>query len=103
MRNDEQVKESMQELRKDFGTIARDTEALLKATADVANERVQEIRARAQNSLRQARESLTAEEWTERMRDAAGDADEYVSSHKWGFIGAAAGTGLLLGLLARRH
>jgi len=93
----------MHELRRDFGAIARDTEALLKATADVANGRVQEIRARAETSLQKARESLDLAQLAEKVRNTATDADNYVRNHKWGFIGAAAGTGLLVGLMTRRH
>jgi ElaB/YqjD/DUF883 family membrane-anchored ribosome-binding protein len=103
MRNDTQLQESIEALRKDFSAVAHDTEALLKATADVANERIQEIRTRTQSTLQQARDSFDAATWSERVRHVATDADVYVSDHKWGFIGAAAGTGLLLGLLARRH
>lgn len=103
MRNNGQLQESMHDLRKDLGAIARDAEALLKATADVASERVQEIRSRTESTLKHARESLDARELAQKARDAATTADEYVREHRWGAIGAAAGIGLVLGLLARRH
>jgi ElaB/YqjD/DUF883 family membrane-anchored ribosome-binding protein len=103
MSNDGQMQESMNDLRKDFGAVARDTEALLKATADIAGDRIQEIRTRTQSTLRQARESFEITGWSGRARQVADDADQYVSDHKWSFIGAAAGTGLLLGILMRRQ
>ena len=95
--------DSMRGLRKDFGAVARDTEDLVRATADIANDRIQEIRTHAQQSLQQVRESLNGAEISRRARVAAQNADTYVGEHKWGFIGAAAGAGLLLGLFARRH
>jgi ElaB/YqjD/DUF883 family membrane-anchored ribosome-binding protein len=103
MRNNGQLQNSMHELRKDFGAVARDTEALLKATADVANDRVQEIRSRAEATLRHARETLDTRELSQKAREVAADTDRYVRDHRWSVIGAAAGIGLLLGLLARRH
>lgn len=103
MRNNGQLQESMHDLRRDLGAIARDAEALLKATADVASDRVQEVRSRTESTLRQAREALNTRELTEKARDAAASADRYVRDHRWGVIGTAAGVGLLLGLLARRH
>lgn len=103
MRNNGHLQDSMHDLRKDFGAIARDTEALLKATADVASDRVQEIRSRAENTLRHARDTLDTRELTQKAREVAADTDRYVRDHRWGMIGVAAGIGLVLGLLARRH
>ena len=48
----------MKNLRKDLYAVARDAEALLKATADVTGERVQEVRARTEKTLRQALDHL---------------------------------------------
>ena len=103
MRNNGQLQDSMHDLRKDFSAIARDTEALLKATADVASDNVQEIRSRAANTLRHARETLDSRELKQKAREVAADTDRYVRDHRWSVIGAAAGIGLVLGLLARRH
>ena len=41
----------MKDLRRDLQAVARDTEALLKATAEVTGERVQEARSRTEESL----------------------------------------------------
>ena len=103
MRNGSMVGESMNDLRNDFSAVVRDAEALIKATADVGSDRVQELRARTQTTLRQAREALSAEQWTGYVRTAARTTDEYAHEHPWSLIGAAAGTGLLIGMLARRH
>ena len=42
-------------LRKDLRNVARDAEELLRATADVTNDRVQEARTRAQKTVSQPR------------------------------------------------
>ena len=103
MRSDSELHESMTNLRKDFGAVARDAEALLKATSDIGSEQVQQLRTKAASSLRQARESLNGERISERFRLATQNTDEFVKDHRWSMIGAAAGTGLLIGLLTRRH
>ena len=63
------------------------------------------MRARAAESLRQARERLGAleDELFSRARDAARDTDRYVRDNPWQSIGIAAGVGLLLGLLLGRR
>lgn len=92
------------DLRRDLGAIARDAEALLKATADSGSERVQELRAKTDSTLRQVRESMNMDALTGQMRESAHGADKYAHDHPWRLVAAAAGTGLLVGLLsARRH
>ena len=48
----------LKNLRKDLYAVARDAEALLKATAEVTNDRVQEVRARTEKTLRAAIDNL---------------------------------------------
>jgi ElaB/YqjD/DUF883 family membrane-anchored ribosome-binding protein len=93
---------SMKHLRKDLHAVARDAEALLKATAEVTGDRVQEARERAQGTVRQAFDHLYDDRLQRRVRRAAMTTDSYVRDNPWGVIGAAAGIGLLIGLLARR-
>jgi ElaB/YqjD/DUF883 family membrane-anchored ribosome-binding protein len=89
----------------DLKTVMEDAEALLKATSTLTGEKVQEVRARAEESLRQAKVRLSEveEEAMRRAREIADAADEYVHENPWQSVGIAAGIGLLLGLLLARR
>lgn len=89
----------------DLKTVVQDAEALLKATSTQTGERIQEVRARAEQSLRDARQRLTTleDEAVRRAREVADAADEYVRENPWQSVGIAAGVGLLLGLLLGRR
>jgi ElaB/YqjD/DUF883 family membrane-anchored ribosome-binding protein len=89
-------------LRKDLQSVARDAEELLRATADVTNDRVQEARARTEKTVRQAFDNLYDRRMQRRVRKYARHADTYVRDHSWGIIGAVAGVALIVGLLSRR-
>ncbi|HEY5808529.1 MAG TPA: hypothetical protein VIT67_11200 [Povalibacter sp.] len=92
----------MKDLRKDLSLVARDTEALLKATAEVTSERVQEARARTEKSLHSAMDRVYDRQMQRRVRRLARHTDTYVRDHSWAVVGAVAGIALLVGLLARR-
>jgi ElaB/YqjD/DUF883 family membrane-anchored ribosome-binding protein len=92
----------LKNLRKDLYAVARDAEALLKATAEVSNDRVQEVRARTEKTLRAALDHLTDDQLRARVRRVAETTDGYVRERPWAMIGAAAGVGVLIGLLLRR-
>ncbi|WP_129778710.1 DUF883 family protein [Peristeroidobacter soli] len=89
-------------LRKDLQSVARDAEELLRATADVTNDRVQEARARTQKTVRQAFDNLYDRRMQRRVRKYARYTDAYVRDHTWSIIGAVAGVALLVGILTRR-
>jgi ElaB/YqjD/DUF883 family membrane-anchored ribosome-binding protein len=93
---------SMKNLRKDLHAVARDAEALLRVTADATGDRVQEARDRTQKTVRQAFDHLYDDRLQRRVRRAARSTDTYVRDNPWGVIGAAAGIGLIIGLLSRR-
>ena len=59
MRNNGALHSPLKNLRKDLYAVARDAEALLKATAEVTNDRVQEVRSRTEKTLRAAMEHLS--------------------------------------------
>lgn len=90
------------DLRNDLRAVARDTEALLKATAEVTGERVQEARARTEKSLGQIMDTVYDRKMRRRVRRIARDTDSYVRDHSWTVIATAAGVALLIGLLTRR-
>ena len=87
-------------LMADLRVVIGDAEELLKATAGQAGAKVDEARARAQESLRAARERL-------QEAGAAADAgmreiDEQVRRNPWAAVGIAAGVGLVIGVLLAR-
>jgi ElaB/YqjD/DUF883 family membrane-anchored ribosome-binding protein len=89
-------------LRKDLQNVARDAEELLRATADVTNDRVQEARARTQKTVQEAFDNLYDRRMRRRVRKYARYTDEYVRDHTWSIVGAVAGVALIVGLLTRR-
>ena len=92
-------------LVEDLKVVMRDAEALIKATSAQTGEKIQEVRARAEESLRQARTRLTAveDEAMQRAREVADATEEYVKENPWQSVGIAAGVGLLVGLLLSRR
>ena len=102
MRNNGALHSPLRNLRKDLYAVTRDGEALLKATAEVTNDRVQEVRARTEKTVRMAMDTLSNDKLRSQVRQVAESTDEYVRERPWTMIGAAAGVGLLIGLLLRR-
>ena len=92
-------------LIEDLKTVMRDAEALLRATEGQAGERIAEVRARAEESLRNARTRLkhAGEGIESRAREAAKSTDAYVHENPWTAIGIAAVIGFLIGNLGRRR
>lgn len=93
------------QLLDDLKTVMNDAEALLRATSAQTGEKIQEVRARAEESLRQAKARLSSieDEAVRRAREVADATDEYVRENPWQSVGIAAGVGLLLGLLLARR
>jgi ElaB/YqjD/DUF883 family membrane-anchored ribosome-binding protein len=81
------------QLMQDLKAVVGDAEDLLKATAGQTGERIEKVRARAEESLRVARA---------RMRDAGTQLDEQVRENPWTAIAIAAGVGLVLGVILGR-
>jgi ElaB/YqjD/DUF883 family membrane-anchored ribosome-binding protein len=96
---------STAKLLEDLQVLVQDAEALLQATATHTGERVAEVRARAEESLQQARTRMTEmqDDVLQEARDAAAAAEDYVKKNPWQSVGIAAGVGLLIGLLLRRR
>jgi len=94
-----------EQLVDDLKVVMRDAEALLKATSTQTGEKIQEIRARAEESLKQARVRLNEveEEAMRRAREVADATEEYVRENPWQSLGIAAGIGLVLGILIARR
>jgi ElaB/YqjD/DUF883 family membrane-anchored ribosome-binding protein len=96
---------SADQLIDDLTAVIRDAENLLRATAAQTGDKVEEVRARAEESVRQAKERLAGieDEALQHARVLAGEAEEYVRGNPWQAIGIAAGIGLVLGLLMSRR
>ncbi len=90
-----------QQLINDFKTVVTDAEALLKATAGQGGEAVAAARAKAEASLAEAKANMADAQIAllGKTKAAARATDEYVHTHPWQSIGAAAGVGVVVGLL----
>jgi ElaB/YqjD/DUF883 family membrane-anchored ribosome-binding protein len=89
----------------DMKAVIADAEDLMHATANQAGEKVTAARARAQESLRAAKEELRRlEEIAEdRARAAVKATDEYVHQNPWQSVGIAAAIGVVIGMLIGRR
>ena len=85
--------EPTRNLMDDLRAVMADAEELLRATAGEAGPKVQEARARAEETLRNARDHL---------QGAGRQLDAQVREHPWAAVGVAAGIGLLVGVLLAR-
>jgi len=97
--------DTTQKLKQDLQIVVADAEELLKATASQTGERIEKIRARAEDSLRAARARL-AEAGSaagQQARIAADSVDGQVRRYPYATAGVAAGVGLLVGLLIGRR
>lgn len=89
----------------DLQRVIADAEELMQATAHQTEGKVVELRERINDNLREARHKLAdAEEAIkEKTLEMARAADDYVHENPWPSIGAAAGVGLLIGMLISRR
>ncbi len=96
---------SVEKLMEDLRRVVVDVEGLVKATAGQAGEKLGEARAKAEDTLRAARERLSDFEETAREKavEAAGEADRLVRDNPWQAVGIAAGVAFLLGILVSRR
>ena len=81
------------ELMDDLKAVIADAEELLRATAGEAGPKIQEVRERAEESLRAAREHLSG---------TGAELDSKVRANPWAAVGIAAGVGLIVGILLSR-
>lgn len=96
---------SKEQLMTDFKEVVADAEALLQATANQGGEKVAQVRAKAEESLKvvKARIEDAQAALLARSREAAKATDVYVHENPWKAIGIAAGVGLVVGLLIGRR
>jgi ElaB/YqjD/DUF883 family membrane-anchored ribosome-binding protein len=89
----------------DMRVVVGDLESMLKATANSADADVRALSERLRDRLSVAKSRLLDAEHAmlERGRQLARTTDDYVHQHPWSSIGAAAGIGLLLGVVIARR
>lgn len=89
----------------DFKVVVADAEALLKATANQGGDKLAEVRAKAEESLRIAKARMADAQAAllAKTREAAKATDVYVHENPWKAVGVAAGVGLVIGLLIGRR
>jgi len=94
-----------EKLTQDFKIVIADAEELLRATASQAGEKVVVAREKIQDSLHRAKIKLAEAEdvMIDKTKQAARATDEYVHENPWKAVGAAAGIGLIIGLLIGRR
>ncbi len=94
-----------EKLMSDLRVVIADAEEVLRVTADQASAGASELRVRMQERLQQAKGRLLdlQESTMARARAAGHAADDYVHDHPWRAIGAAAGFGLIIGMLIGRR
>lgn len=94
-----------EKLMRDLKVVVDDAEALLAATAGQTGEKIEQLRARAKESLAAARDRLreTGSDIQDRAKAAAKSTDEYVHENPWAAIAIAAGIGFLVGSLTSRR
>lgn len=89
----------------DSKEVVANTEALLKATANQGGEKMAEVRAKVEESLRivKARMAEAQSALVVRTQKAAKATDVYVHENPWQAIGVAAVVGLVIGFLLDRR
>ncbi|MFZ9184086.1 MAG: DUF883 family protein [Hylemonella sp.] len=92
-------------LVEDLRVVIADAEELLHLTAEQASGTVAEVRGRIEGRLQRARAELAhlQEAAIAKAKAAGHAADEYVHENPWKAVGAAAGFGLLIGVLISRR
>lgn len=92
-------------LMSDLRVVIADAEELLRLTVDQTGQEAAQLRSRITDRMQQAKADLVnLQHAAVAKAQAAGHAaDQYVHDNPWRVIGAAAGVGLLLGMLIGRR
>ena len=98
------MKATPDKLMHDLHTVVGDAEELLKATAGQTGERIEKIRARAEASVRSARERMHAagHDLQAAAESAAREVNGQLRENPWTAVGIAAGVGVIVGILLSR-
>ncbi|MBX9704990.1 MAG: DUF883 family protein [Gammaproteobacteria bacterium] len=93
------------QLINEFKAVVADAEALIKATANSGDDKLSDLRARAEESLGIAKARILdiQTEVLAKTKAAAKATDAYVHENPWRSIGFAASIGVVVGLLISRR
>lgn len=94
-----------EKLVSDLKVLAADAEELLKATANLAGEKIAQARQKIEQSLVEGKKALADAEKNllKKSKECAEIADDYVRENPWSAVGIAASAGLVIGLLIRNR
>jgi ElaB/YqjD/DUF883 family membrane-anchored ribosome-binding protein len=100
-----ETQDAKDSLIEDFKTVMNDAEELLKATSNQTGDKIGAARARAEESLREARRKLGEIERSlmDRTKAAAKATDHLVHENPWRSITVATAVGVMLGMLISRR
>ena len=95
---------TVDKLMADFRVLAADMEQLLKITANQTGERVAQVRAKAEESLKVARARVAdmQDVALAKTREAGRATDAYVRANPWQVLAIGAFAGLVFGLMLNR-
>lgn len=96
---------SKQKLVEDLKIVIADAEEILRATADLAGEKIVELRGQLSERLEDAKARLidVENELIGKTCAAAHATNVYVRENPWHAVGIAAGIGLLIGIFSSRR
>jgi len=91
-------------LRTDLRVLANDMEQLLKATAGQTGQQIEDVRSKAEESLKTAKARVDAlqEAALAKARAAGRETDRYVHANPWPVMAICAVAGIALGALLTR-
>lgn len=103
-RSTSNVNDAITNTSTDVKTLVKDAQALLTAAAALTGEKAEELRGRGMAMLDVAmgKASVVQEKATVKGKELAATADVYVKDNPWRTIAAAAGVGLLVGVILGR-
>jgi ElaB/YqjD/DUF883 family membrane-anchored ribosome-binding protein len=92
---------SEERLIEDFKKVISDAENLLKVTASIGDEKIAEMRAKAEASIQAAKYAIGESKaaFIDQAKAATKATDAYVHENPWKSIGIAASVGAIIGLL----
>jgi len=96
---------SEERLIEDFKKVISDAEDLLKVTANIGDEKIAEMRAKAEESIQVAKYAIGESKaaFIDKAKAATKATNAYVHENPWNSIGIAASIGAIIGLLISRR
>ena len=95
-------KEAKPNIISDLKQVLSDIETLVYDTKVESEEVIENFKEQAQETLTNAKEKLSVQDFTEKSKALANTAGDYIYKNPWTAIGVAAGIGFVVGMLAGR-